>query len=162
MIRRPPRSTLTDTLFPYTTLFRSPGAASYYLPPDLPAALFATLRPRLAVAFLLLLRAVFLAAGRLDLLAALRTVLAAGLRAAPPLTLSLRNSSAFLPCLTNSASQRGCRPRPDQVSWALAGVRYFGATLPSFAPFFAGPCGPATLLRPSPPPNNSHTQSTEE
>src|SRR3546814_14854814 len=25
MIRRPPRSTLTDTLFPYTTLFRSPG-----------------------------------------------------------------------------------------------------------------------------------------
>src|SRR3546814_21042805 len=26
MIRRPPRSTLTDTLFPYTTLFRSIGA----------------------------------------------------------------------------------------------------------------------------------------
>src|SRR3546814_2630082 len=26
MIRRPPRSTLTDTLFPYTTLFRSKGA----------------------------------------------------------------------------------------------------------------------------------------
>src|SRR3546814_14962910 len=25
MIRRPPRSTLTDTLFPYTTLFRSEG-----------------------------------------------------------------------------------------------------------------------------------------
>src|SRR3546814_19546530 len=25
MIRRPPRSTLTDTLFPYTTLFRSHG-----------------------------------------------------------------------------------------------------------------------------------------
>src|SRR3546814_20242859 len=31
MIRRPPRSTRTDTLFPYTTLFRSPGEAS--LPP---------------------------------------------------------------------------------------------------------------------------------
>src|SRR3546814_1589432 len=28
MIRRPPRSTRTDTLFPYTTLFRS------YLPPS--------------------------------------------------------------------------------------------------------------------------------
>src|SRR3546814_2665066 len=29
MIRRPPRSTRTDTLFPYTTLFRSmPGVAS--------------------------------------------------------------------------------------------------------------------------------------
>src|SRR3546814_16113792 len=27
MIRRPPRSTRTDTLFPYTTLFRSPFAA---------------------------------------------------------------------------------------------------------------------------------------
>src|SRR3546814_13918244 len=27
MIRRPPRSTLTDTLFPYTTLFRSGGDA---------------------------------------------------------------------------------------------------------------------------------------
>src|SRR3546814_3943571 len=26
MIRRPPRSTRTDTLFPYTTLFRSLGA----------------------------------------------------------------------------------------------------------------------------------------
>src|SRR3546814_11421836 len=26
MIRRPPRSTLTDTLFPYTTLFRSGSA----------------------------------------------------------------------------------------------------------------------------------------
>src|SRR3546814_9477427 len=28
MIRRPPRSTRTDTLFPYTTLFRSPGVES--------------------------------------------------------------------------------------------------------------------------------------
>src|SRR3546814_4217318 len=27
MIRRPPRSTRTDTLFPYTTLFRSPWRA---------------------------------------------------------------------------------------------------------------------------------------
>src|SRR3546814_9219438 len=27
MIRRPPRSTRTDTLFPYTTLFRSPYAS---------------------------------------------------------------------------------------------------------------------------------------
>src|SRR3546814_8982943 len=28
MIRRPPRSTRTDTLFPYTTLFRSPSPLS--------------------------------------------------------------------------------------------------------------------------------------
>src|SRR3546814_18297436 len=33
MIRRPPRSTRTDTLFPYTTLFRSPGAAARPLHP---------------------------------------------------------------------------------------------------------------------------------
>src|SRR3546814_2774593 len=30
MIRRPPRSTRTDTLFPYTTLFRSPGPQSAF------------------------------------------------------------------------------------------------------------------------------------
>src|SRR3546814_4718410 len=29
MIRRPPRSTRTDTLFPYTTLFRSPQGEAY-------------------------------------------------------------------------------------------------------------------------------------
>src|SRR3546814_11140932 len=29
MIRRPPRSTRTDTLFPYTTLFRSAGEAHW-------------------------------------------------------------------------------------------------------------------------------------
>src|SRR3546814_4090315 len=29
MIRRPPRSTRTDTLFPYTTLFRSPPARAW-------------------------------------------------------------------------------------------------------------------------------------
>src|SRR3546814_18272897 len=32
MIRRPPRSTRTDTLFPYTTLFRSVDAAAADLP----------------------------------------------------------------------------------------------------------------------------------
>src|SRR3546814_2562656 len=34
MVRRPPRSTRTDTLFPYTTLFRSAprGAAEHRLP----------------------------------------------------------------------------------------------------------------------------------
>src|SRR3546814_10597095 len=30
MLRRPPRSTLTDTLFPYTTLFRSLVEAPYF------------------------------------------------------------------------------------------------------------------------------------
>src|SRR3546814_14209991 len=35
MIRRPPRSTRTDTLFPYTTLFRSADrAADAGVPPD--------------------------------------------------------------------------------------------------------------------------------
>src|SRR3546814_12255988 len=31
MIRRPPRSTRTDTLFPYTTLFRSPAEPAHQL-----------------------------------------------------------------------------------------------------------------------------------
>src|SRR3546814_4965423 len=41
MIRRPPRSTRTDTLFPYTTLFRSAGigALSSYLTAELVNAL---------------------------------------------------------------------------------------------------------------------------
>src|SRR3546814_3859949 len=36
MIRRPPRSTRTDTLFPYTTLFRSGGSSAR--PPESPPA----------------------------------------------------------------------------------------------------------------------------
>src|SRR3546814_12726472 len=35
MIRRPPRATRTDTLFPYTTLFRSPTNPDF---PDISAA----------------------------------------------------------------------------------------------------------------------------
>src|SRR3546814_5127240 len=34
MLRRPPRSTRTDTLFPYTTLFRSSSARLQGPPPD--------------------------------------------------------------------------------------------------------------------------------
>src|SRR3546814_17186527 len=34
MLRRPPRSTRTDTLFPYTTLFRSKVSAHYVLDED--------------------------------------------------------------------------------------------------------------------------------
>src|SRR3546814_12339180 len=34
MIRRPPRSTRTDTLFPYTTLFRSNAMQSYMATQD--------------------------------------------------------------------------------------------------------------------------------
>src|SRR3546814_7878863 len=37
MIRRPPRSTRTDTLFPYTTLFRSNHRADDREPPQRPA-----------------------------------------------------------------------------------------------------------------------------
>src|SRR3546814_3944306 len=38
MLRRPPRSTRTDTLFPYTTLFRSGDAQRIVLLDDQPAA----------------------------------------------------------------------------------------------------------------------------
>src|SRR3546814_4885679 len=37
MIRRPPRSTRTDTRFPYTTLFRSAAAHDLFFPIDLGA-----------------------------------------------------------------------------------------------------------------------------
>src|SRR3546814_15985364 len=36
MIRRPPRSTRTDTLFPYTTLFRAPDVHPFPPPIDRP------------------------------------------------------------------------------------------------------------------------------
>src|SRR3546814_18355949 len=39
MIRRPPRSTHTDTLFPYTPLFRSPGEQSRRIDPRVDARL---------------------------------------------------------------------------------------------------------------------------
>src|SRR3546814_1835192 len=46
MIRRPPRSTRTDTLFPYTTLFRTPCAAGCAHPPAAAACRAATGRAR--------------------------------------------------------------------------------------------------------------------
>src|SRR3546814_2145405 len=39
MIRRPPRSTRTDTLFPYTTLFRSPVFQRGNIPYSFPAVI---------------------------------------------------------------------------------------------------------------------------
>src|SRR3546814_18523203 len=38
MLRRPPRFTRTDTLFPYTTLFRSPVSANYVQESSSPVA----------------------------------------------------------------------------------------------------------------------------
>src|SRR3546814_20764462 len=46
MIRRPPRSTRTDTLFPYTTLFRSKIAAVDLFGMQLPQRLLAEDRQR--------------------------------------------------------------------------------------------------------------------
>src|SRR3546814_5725380 len=52
MIRRPPRSTRTDTLFPYTTLFRSPRPrASGYAPNPIEARV-PTLDPTQTAGFL--------------------------------------------------------------------------------------------------------------
>src|SRR3546814_7040283 len=47
MIRRPPRSTRTDTLFPYTTLFRSLAQASLRAEKPIRAALRDVLEHRL-------------------------------------------------------------------------------------------------------------------
>src|SRR3546814_12724588 len=78
MIRRPPRSTRTDTLFPYTTLFRSLLFALTVMPVD-PPTFIANGLARLADALLPL---VMLAIGisiRLRLPADIRKPLAAGL-----------------------------------------------------------------------------------
>src|SRR3546814_10366542 len=45
MIRRPPRSTRTDTLFPYTTLFRSTGFVECFGTNSAGAAQYAALNP---------------------------------------------------------------------------------------------------------------------
>src|SRR3546814_15002276 len=63
MIRRPPRSTRTDTLFPDTTLFRSGGLFGYHVfyflalrnAPAVEASLIAYLWPLLIVVFSALL-----------------------------------------------------------------------------------------------------------
>src|SRR3546814_3125674 len=68
MIRRPPRSTLTDTLFPYTTLFRSMGLVADAL--DMGAA---------ASVYVLSLAAVGTVAARKKQLARISGYLQAGL-----------------------------------------------------------------------------------
>src|SRR3546814_9753822 len=50
MIRRPPRSTRTDTLFPYTTLFRSLAAPASVAPPKAPARMPTSVMPTWTVA----------------------------------------------------------------------------------------------------------------
>src|SRR3546814_8353430 len=45
MIRRPPRSTRTDTLFPYTTLFRSSELHRIYFCPTLPLGMKLHFKP---------------------------------------------------------------------------------------------------------------------
>src|SRR3546814_11256352 len=44
MLRRPPRSTLTDTLCPYTTLFRSPASSASWRWARIDAAVFSRRR----------------------------------------------------------------------------------------------------------------------
>ena len=46
----------------------------------------------------------------------------------------IRKSSSLRPLDVSAANHFGCLPRPAQVSLALAGLRYFGATLPSTRP----------------------------
>src|SRR3546814_10167672 len=52
MIRRPPRSTRTDTLFPYTTLFRSAKVTAEWIEAPTPEAIRKQDRERLLAALL--------------------------------------------------------------------------------------------------------------
>src|SRR3546814_19711871 len=49
MIRRPPRSTRTDTLFPYTTLFRSDDLSPFNDPAHDPAAHYPAMLNRISL-----------------------------------------------------------------------------------------------------------------
>src|SRR3546814_15591279 len=50
MIRRPPRSKRTDTLFPYTTLFRSSFGPDYIIPRPFDSRLIIKIAPAVAQA----------------------------------------------------------------------------------------------------------------
>src|SRR3546814_11099346 len=92
MIRRPPRSTRTDTLFPHTTLFRSPNGRAFdeALDPSAPPASFA--QQQLPGAEIL--------AGRQEALVHRQTVLTPGvLFLCPVLSSFLHPSLVFLPFL---------------------------------------------------------------
>src|SRR3546814_10395172 len=89
MIRRPPRSTRTDTLFPYTTLFRSPPK----LPANSPAK--AACRPSSHRADLHPTRKV-------------RGRLALGRRSCRENNIERRTDLEGLPCFSRSKSIRSC------------------------------------------------------
>src|SRR3546814_10436144 len=63
MIRRPPRSTRTDTLFPYTTLFRSPSGLTAAMLRDDPGAWLISRVGRLAMDWVPAIRCPLLDAG---------------------------------------------------------------------------------------------------
>src|SRR5690606_31006883 len=67
----------------------------------------------------------------------------------------IRTSSRFLPLAISAAIQRGCLPRPVQVSLGLAGLRYFGATLPSLRPARGPGLAAGLALRPGVPNSSS-------
>src|SRR3546814_5463669 len=67
MIRRPPRSTRTDTLFPYTTLFRSLGIREWQAAdPRLAARCFNDIAVRIEFRFALVLQRSFEEAHRIE------------------------------------------------------------------------------------------------
>src|SRR3546814_14161342 len=98
MIRRPPRSTRTDTLFPYTTLFRSPRR----LLPRLPA------QPLGGAGGLRRHRAGLLHGGRRQRLS--RVAMACGLRTGRP-PLRRRAGDPTPPMHTAFSSVWSCRPQ---------------------------------------------------
>src|SRR3546814_13605273 len=116
MIRRPPRSTRTDTLFPYTTLFRSPTAGVRPMSPlSLPVGTLGV--PRIGPRRELKAALESHWSGRTDAAALLKA--AAGLRAAnwarqhsPGVTRILSNDFPLYDHVQEPSAQGGAAPEP--------------------------------------------------
>src|SRR3546814_11100800 len=115
MLLRPPRSTLTDTLFPYTTLFRSPRCAQVLLPAIL--SLGAGNRARVDDA-----ESALLGRPRRDR-ADIRRHVSAAVPRDRLLAISVPASSAFLPCRDRQDRRRLPRRLLDRKSavWGKSG-----------------------------------------
>src|SRR3546814_19659695 len=130
MIRRPPRSTLTDTLFPYTTLFRSRARAFEQDALDHDAGVHGEIGPRL--------RGIEVAhRGRAARAVALGDLVQADPELRGPVAVVVARQAGPLACLHEDPLQR------DDIAQVRAGPPSLSARPP--------PAAAGLALRPPPP-----------